>query len=79
MKEKLPGMSVTKQGVTKLGGPVILVVVRSSDNQVKDIRCGPGRVTLWVAARSLASSHLVSLSPEAPSPPQQRHTLLNGQ
>ena len=49
MKEKSPGISVTKRRVTKLVAPVILVVVRSLGNRAENRHYGPGRVTLRVA------------------------------
>ena len=42
-------MSVTKWRGMKLVAPVILVVVRSLDDQAKDRHYRPGRVTLRVA------------------------------
>ena len=49
MNKKLHGMSVATQRITKLVAPVILVVVRSLGDRLKDVRYRPGRVTLRVA------------------------------
>ena len=50
-KEKSPDIIDTKRRVTKLVAPVMLVVVWSLGDRVKDRHYRPGRVTLRVARK----------------------------